>query len=283
MSVFIKSKGIKILIDPGVCLAPYRFGYPPHPIELERMSRHWSSIVKHAKKSEVLIVTHYHYDHYNPSEDLEIYKGKTVLIKHPTENINRSQKIRANTFLEKIQDLSKKLEYSDGREFEFRKTKIVFSKAVYHGTSPKLGYVTEVLVDDGEFRFIHTSDVQGPSLREQVDFILQKKPNLVLIDGPMTYMLGFRYSYASLNASIENLIKILDACPLDAMILEHHFLRELKWKERIPMVFKEAEKRRIPLETAADYLKKPIELLEAKRTELYRKYPAEKKPFPLGE
>ncbi len=272
MSTFIQTKDANILIDPGVALAPLRYGLSPHPVELKKLNEHWHKIVEHAKRSDILIITHYHYDHHNPNDNLEIYKSKIVLIKHPAEKINLSQKKRANYFLEKIKDLPEKLRYSDGKEFKFGDTKIKFSPPVFHGTNSKLGYVTEVLVDDG-YKFIHTSDVEGPALEDQVNFILKNEPNLIIVDGPLSYMLGYRYSYLSLSSSVENLIKIVSVCPLDSLIVEHHLLRELKWKERIAGVFEAAEKKNIKIQTAAEFANIPVEMLEAHRKELYQKYP----------
>lgn len=270
MSTFVETKDVKILIDPGVALWPRRYNLPPHQIELERLEEHWAKIVKYATLSDVLIITHYHYDHHNPNDHLEIYKNKTVLIKHPTEKINRSQTKRVAYFLQQIKGLPQKLEYSDGREFQFGNTKIKFSQPVFHGTNSKLGYVTEVLIDDG-YRFIHTSDVEGPSLDDQTEFILQNKPNLVILDGPLSYMLGFRYSHESLNASIENMIKIIENCPLDSLVIDHHFLRDLKWKERIAEVFEAGKQKNVKIQTAAEFLGIPVDMLEARRRELWQK------------
>lgn len=269
MSTLVKTDDVSILIDPGVALGPNRYGYPPHPIEIERLKQHWSKIIKYAKIAEVLIVTHYHYDHHNPNDALEIYNGKKVFIKHPTEKINFSQKGRAEYFIGQIKGLPQRIEYSDGKEFQFGNTKIKFSLPVCHGTNPRLGYVTEVLIDDG-YRFIHTSDVEGPSLPEQVEFILENLPNLVIIDGPLSYMLGFRYSQESLNSSTENMLKILEKCPLEAMIVDHHFLRDLEWQSRIEKVFEVADKKKIKVQTSAEYVGKPLDMLEAHRKELFK-------------
>lgn len=272
MSTFIETNDVKVLIDPGVALGPRRYNLPPHQIELERLKEHWAKIVKYATLSDVIIITHYHYDHYNPNDHLEIYKNKTVLIKHPTEKINRSQKERAAYFLQQIKELPQKLEYADGKGFQFGNTKIIFSQPVFHGTNSKLGYVTEVLIDDG-YRFIHTSDVEGPSLDDQVDFILQNKPNLVILDGPLSYMLGFRYSHESLNASIKNMIKIIEnlsASRRNSLVIDHHLLRDLEWKERIAEVFEAAKQKNVKVQTAAEFIGIPNDLLEARRRELWQ-------------
>ena len=271
MATYVKTKNLKLFIDPGVSLAPIRYGLEPHPIELKRQDEHWKEIVKLAKKSEVLIITHYHYDHHNPWEHLEIYKNKTVLIKHPTEKINLSQKVRAAFFLGQIKDLPKQLEYADGKEFKFGKTRVRLSQPVFHGTNPRLGYVIEVLIDDGKNKFIHTSDVEGPSQKDQTDFILKNKPNLVFLDGPLSYMM-YRFGVKAMKNSVENMIKIVKTCPLDALIVDHHFLRDLKWKERISKVFKVTDEKKIKLETAAEFAGKDIEMLEAHRKELHEKH-----------
>lgn len=272
MSTFVETNDVKVLIDPGVALGPRRYNLAPHQIELERLKEHWAKIVKYATLSNVIIITHYHYDHHNPNDHLEIYKNKTVLIKHPTEKINRSQKERAAYFLQQIKELPQKLEYADGKEFQFGNTKIIFSQPVFHGTNSKLGYVTEVLIDDG-YRFIHTSDVEGPSLDDQVDFILQNKPNLVILDGPLSYMLGFRYSHESLNASIKNMIKIIEnlsASRRISLVIDHHFLRDLEWKDRIAEVFEAAKLKNVKVQTAAEFIGIPNDMLEARRRELWQ-------------
>ena len=105
--------------------------------------------------------------------------------------------------------MPQKIEFSDGKKFAFGNTAVRFSNAVPHGTNTKLGYVTEVCIEEGSVRALFTSDVEGPSLNEQVKFILNENPKYIFCDGPMTYMLGFRYSKKSLKMSIDNIIKII--------------------------------------------------------------------------
>lgn len=269
MATFVETKGCKVLIDPGVALGPSRYGLPPHPLEMERMDVHWRSIKSYAEKADVLVVTHYHYDHHDPDEP-DVYRDKTLLMKHPKENINKSQKGRAAFFLNRLGDLPKRIEFSDGKEFSFGSTIIRFSKAVPHGTNTKLGYVTEVCIDDGKEKFVHTSDVEGPSLDEQVQFLLDEKPKVIFCDGPMTYMLGYRYSNKSLEISVDNIIRVIDETKIEKFVLDHHFLRDLKWNERIDRAFEAAKKKKVKLMTFADFLGEKNDMLEARRKELYK-------------
>ena len=269
MATFVETRDLSVLIDPAVALGPRRYGLPPHPLEIKRQQEHWHGIRSHTKRADVLIVTHYHYDHHDPDEP-GIYENKTVLVKHPEEMINQSQRKRAAHFLDRIKGTAKAIEYSDAREFRFGETTIRFSPPVEHGPGPKLGWVTEVLVDDNNYRFIHTSDVEGPSLDNQAAFILENRPNLVFLDGPMSYMLGFRFYQASMDASLENMCKIIRECPLDALVVDHHFLRDPRWKERLGPVIEAANGNHVKVQTAAEFAGKPVEILEARRRELWK-------------
>ena len=270
MATLVRTADLTVLIDPGVSLAPTRYGLPPHPLELMRMDEHHDAIVELAREADILVVTHYHYDHHMPDEP-EIFEGKIALIKHPTENINRSQRGRAAYFLRMLEGFPKKIEVADGRSFEFGETRLRFSKAVYHGTNPRLGYVIEVCIECGGEKFLFTSDVEGPALEDQVAFILSEEPDTVFLDGPMTYMLGFRYSTKSLQASVENMVKMLVA-GVQTLVVDHHFTRDLNYQERIGPVYEAAKDLGAKVITAAEFAGKPVELLEARRKELYERY-----------
>jgi len=110
MSTFVETQSCNILIDPSVALGPLRHGLKPHPMELDREEKHWATIKNYTAKTQILIITHYHYDHHNPNEP-EVYKNKELLMKHPKENINQSQKRRAAYFMNSIKGFPKNIEY----------------------------------------------------------------------------------------------------------------------------------------------------------------------------
>jgi predicted metallo-beta-lactamase superfamily hydrolase len=269
MATFVETDDVAVLIDPGVSLAPSRYGLPPHPIEEQRMTERWADVKDHAARSDVLIVTHYHYDHHDPDEP-EVYEGKIVYLKHPTEKINKSQAGRAAHFLEQLDELPRSLDIADGNEFKHGSTSIRFSPPVYHGTNPRLGYVVEVSISCGGEKVVFTSDVEGPSVADQADFILQESPDLLILDGPMTYMLGFRYSQKSLELAIENINRIIAETAVKTLVVEHHFMRDLKYKERIPEVYDCAAENDVTVMTAAEYSGHDLDMLEARRKELYQ-------------
>lgn len=266
MATFVESDDVRITIDPSVSLAPSRYGLPPHKVEIERMNEKWNEIKGFVAKSDVVVITHYHYDHHNPDE-VEVLGGKRVLLKHPKDKINRSQMGRASYFLEKLKENSIEFEFADGKKFELGNTLLEFSPPVFHGVNPKLGFVLEVFVSDSKNSFLFSSDVEGPIREDQTAFILKKKPDIVFIDGPMSYMLGYRFSRDSLKKAIENLKKIAEI--VDKMILDHHLLRDINWKSAIGEVITHAEQFSTQVCSAAEFIGKKEDLLEARRKELY--------------
>lgn len=271
VATYVDTKDCKILIDPGIAIAPSRYGLAPHPIEVKSLQEGWNLIKKYVKAADVMTLTHYHYDHHNPEEP-GIWEGKKAFVKHPTENINLSQKGRAAEFLPKIQEIAE-VEYCDGKSYEFGKTKLTFSDAVPHGPATRLGWVTEVMIEEGSECFIHTSDVEGPCLKEHVDFIMKGNPSTLFVDGPLSYIM-YRYGTKAMQNSVLNLQEIIRKTDVKKIMIDHHFLRDLKWREKILPVFEAAEKKGVFFGTAADFLQRKNELLEANRKELFKMHPA---------
>jgi predicted metallo-beta-lactamase superfamily hydrolase len=75
----------RIMIDPGLDLAPKRYGLPPTRIELERGRELSDKINQYAQKTDIFIITHYHHDHYFP--EAEFYKDKVLLLKQNKNQI----------------------------------------------------------------------------------------------------------------------------------------------------------------------------------------------------
>ncbi|MCX7784793.1 MAG: hypothetical protein N2201_00980 [candidate division WOR-3 bacterium] len=272
MATYIETDDVKIFIDPSVRLAPLRYNLAPHPVEIKRRDEHWQQIINFAQNCDVIIVTHYHYDHHNPDFP-ELFQDKFLIVKHPTENINFSQKERAQVFLKRVSSKTKKIEIAEEGSFYFNKTKIFCSKAVYHGTSHHLGYVIEVLIDDTIEKLLFTSDVCGIPDESHLSFIIQNNPDIIICDGPSLYLKGYRYSDSTWQKSVANMARIIKETEAKIFIIDHHLTRDLNYqiyyKEVRDLLRRTNVNREIKLITAAEFLGKKTELLEARRRELY--------------
>ena len=111
MATFVETKDCKILIDPSAALGPRRYGLPPAQIEIETLKKTKQEIADIAKQCDILTISHYHYDHYDPSETF--YYGKKVFAKDIKKDINKSQNTRGTDFKKNIED-SCELVYCDG-------------------------------------------------------------------------------------------------------------------------------------------------------------------------
>ena len=266
MCTRVRTEDVCIVIDPAVALAPQRYGLPPHRLEEEKKVRLWEIIKEKIVDAEILVLTHYHYDHVDPDEP-DLYRGKKVFLKHPVRMINPSQKRRAASFIKRIKRLASEIEYADTRRFSYGDTDIQFSRPVPHGSDATRGYVVEVCVDDGE-RFLHTSDVQGPLLDEQVSFILDQRPGVLLVDGPSTYLNNPR-GEVELRRANEFLLRIMREGTVNRLMLDHHLTRDIEFMERIQPVLDEGENLGITVQTSAEFLDVKPNLLEANRKELH--------------
>lgn len=273
-ATFVETPDLSIIIDPAVSLAPKRFSLPPHEEEVKQLLRLAMTIERKAYEADVIVITHYHYDHHDPGKfiSLEIYRGKLVIIKDPQKHINVSQRIRASRFLKLIKPLIKRIETADSRRFKINNTEIMFSKPLPHGANPRLGYIVETLIKHGDESVLFSSDVEGPSLESQAEFILRSKPNTAIIDGPMIYLLGYKYSRENMEFAMRVLGKILENQSI-TMILDHHFTRDLKCLEYIEHLRRRAEKTGSKVMTAAEFMNREPLFLEARRYELYREKP----------
>lgn len=260
MATLVETEDAKTAIDPDAALGPSRYGLPPHEKELEALVRAKRLTHGAAAESDLIVLTHYHFDHFTIGGDW--FKEKTVYVKSLKENINKSQTRRGAAFKEAVEGVADAIVEADGQEFRHGKTRLKFSPAVPHGPPGiRLGYVLMVLVDDG-FRFVHASDVQGPVADESADWIIAQKPDLIHMDGPPILFLGWKFSQKSLEDALRNFNRLLDETKAD-IILDHHLLRSLDYREKFPVW----DDKRVM--TAAEFLGKKENMLEARRKDLW--------------
>jgi len=267
MATFVTTPDVAILIDPGVRLGPYRYDLPPHELEEDRRRDLWRAVRDAAKKADILTVSHYHFDHHEPDAP-SIYKGKRTFLKDGKFHINRSQRERASAFVKALKKYPEEIQVADGNALTVGGTEIVFSPAVPHGYSDELGYVVMVRVSQGGETFVHTSDVQGPPLKEQLAFLLDSDPTVLYVDGPMTHM-PEHYPEEMTKRSIANLTRIIRSTGIRTLILDHHALRDRDWRVRMEPILNAGEAHDVRVVTAAEFAGRAVDQLEANRDRLY--------------
>ncbi len=261
--IFVETDDIKVCIDPGVAIETGSFPLPEKERE-EKVAEYKKKIAEACSKADIIVISHYHYDHHMVIP--EWYEGKTLLIKDPENKINKSQRKRSKKLLNEINPSEIKI--ADSNKFKFGNTEIKFSKPMAHGLKEtKLGYVLMTKISEPDYSILHTSDLDGPSEEEHADLIIKENPNLLILDGAPTYLLGFIHSYYNLCRAVLNLRRIIRESSIEKIILDHHALRDYRYKEFYYLAFKEAEKQGVELQSAAEEIG-----LEPAVIEGYKKY-----------
>jgi predicted metallo-beta-lactamase superfamily hydrolase len=262
MATAVETDTVKIFIDPSAALGPSLYGLPPHPKETQALAGAKKTIATIARTCDAFVISHFHYDHYDPTEDF--YADKRVFAKDRPTHINKSQMARAKSFEDRIGGHCT-LTFSDNSMHEFGETKLIFSPPFFHGPAHvRLGYVIMTTIDDGTFRVLHASDVQGPVTADARDYIIRQAPNLLIMDGPPTLFLGWRFSYQNLQDAANNLMTIIKKVGCD-VVLDHHLLRDLQYTERFQEPFTTGK-----VQTFAEYNGLKNRMLEAHRKSLWK-------------
>jgi len=284
MCTYVETSDTKILLDAGASLAPKRLGYPPHPREYQALEECRKKISKTAEKADIITISHYHFDHHTPSYTdwftnwssaetaKKIYEEKIVLAKSYRSKVNASQRRRGWMFKKTGGNHAKRLETADGRTFKFGETKLKFSDPVFHGPeNSELGWVLMVTIEFAGEKIVFASDVQGPMYTPTLNKILAEAPQLVLVGGPPTYLAGFRVKDEHIAMGMQNLRSLVESVP--TTILEHHTLRDEKWRSLSKPIFDAATEAGHEVLTAAEFSGIKNNCLEFRRRQLFEMEP----------
>lgn len=287
MCTYAETPNVKILLDAGVSLGPLRFGLPPHPKEYESLKQRRNLILEFAEKSDLVTVSHYHFDHHTPSfvdwvqnwSSPEIaektYKGKLVFMKSFQSQVNFSQRRRGWLFSITSGKHAQKLEVADDHSYIFGETSIKFSTPVSHGPeSSELGYVLMTVIGYGDEKILFAPDVQGPISQTTLRTILAEEPQLAIVGGPPLYLVDFKTSRQEMESATNNLMSLVKQVP--TVILDHHLLRDEKWEEYAQPLFNAASEVGHRVFTAAGYLGIKNSLLESQRKIFFETEPPNK-------
>ncbi len=177
-----------------------------------------------------------------------------------------SEKWSTETWI-KEPDLSIPVHFSDGKSFEEGDTEIKFSEPLFHGIEySQTGWVIATIIEDENGKtFLHSSDLQGPTIEDQADWILDIDPDYLFLDGPATYLYGFMLNKTNLDRSVDNATRILQEGDLEWFVYDHHLTREGKFRERTEKFWKAAEESDAEVGTAAELKGETTKILELDR------------------
>lgn len=144
--------------------------------------------------------------------------------------------------------------WGDGRRLEVGGVVVEVFNPWFHGLEyDRTGWVTPILIRSRGYRIFYSSDLMGPIIEDYAEHIAKLKPDVVLLDGPPTYLFPYMFNRINLERAVENALVVLSSKPR-LMIYDHHLLRERRWRTRVSRLFEEAERLDVPLLTGAECL-----------------------------
>jgi predicted metallo-beta-lactamase superfamily hydrolase len=280
MCTLIETPDVRLLVDPGVSLS-FRRGLMPHPREYVALAESRERIARAAERAEVVTLSHYHFDHSTPTFDdpiynfstldvaRRIYTDKLILAKQVRRQINPTQRRRGWLLRKTLDRCVKEFRVADGQSYAFGETTVSFTEPVPHGEAgTPLGWVLMLTLTHGDDRFVHASDVQGPVEDATLHRLLELSPSVVYVGGPPLYLVDYRVERRIVERGLANIARLVEAVP--TVIVDHHLLRDDRWRECLKPAFTASQATGHRLLTAAEYLGQSNNLLESRREALYQ-------------
>ena len=126
---------------------------------------------------------------------------------------------------------------------------------MFHGIEfDRVGWVVGVTVEHKGSKVIYTSDLQGPCIEDYVQWIIKENPDVLILDGPATYLFGYMVNRINLERAVNNVCAILKGTAAKVIIYDHHLLRDVRYKKRLAPAYTTAAEHKITLLTAAEWL-----------------------------
>ncbi|MCD6465281.1 MBL fold metallo-hydrolase [Candidatus Bathyarchaeota archaeon] len=153
------------------------------------------------------------------------------------------------------------IKFAEGKTYSFGRTKIRFTGPLFHGIEySRVGWVFSTVIESEGEKLLHSSDLNGPLIEDYASLIIEENPDYLILDGPMTYMLGYMFNLINFRRTLENAKRIVREVDFKFMIWDHHLPRERKFREHTKEVWALAKELNKNLLTAREFQfgKKPV-------------------------
>ncbi len=241
MCTRVRTPDVAIAIDPAASAEAHSFPLPEdrrQALETEYLA----ACRRAAASCQVIVLSHYHLDHFYDTRNTEMYAGKTLLAK-ALNDLPPNQVQRAERFFRSLSGLVREVVWADGRKFRFKGTEISFSSPVWHGReNAEPGTVIMTTIKHGREKVLVSSDVCGPLETATTDLVCASRAGTVVLDGCPTTHLGQFATDADLVLSIINVCRVLEMKGLKTLVLDHHSCRDYRFPAFYRLCYEKAQK-----------------------------------------
>jgi len=272
MATFVETRHLRLLIDPGATLAARRFGLPPHPLEIACLRNCLERVALFAKSADTIVITKYDMEHFSP-ERPEWARNKRVIVKNPNLQVRPEIRTFASEFLKAVRNTASEIVFADGSSFNFGKTRLTFSESYSIDPLENTEGALPLSVEENEDAFMYSSGTKGVYPDGAAAFLSSKPSMLMYLDGPLTSQTDRTAPKTPVGPLFKRIRKIIMDSATQRVILDHHLLRDPKWRQRVEPLAQVALQKGIVLQTAAEYRGEETLDLEARRRTLYELHP----------
>ena len=265
MATLVETSWGRVLIDPGVALAPKRAGLKPHADELTAARAVQRRLRNELGACSHVVITHFHGDHHPmvEADDAQLDARQVLLSLQDSEifaigkeTLSRNQSHRRYLLQQLV---GRRIPPAEGTA----SGQLDFSPPVPHGTpETRSGSVMMCRVQDGKESFVHASDIQFLD-DHAVRLLLAWKPDIVFGSGPPVYLL--QHQGDALAAARKRVARVAKC--VGQVVIDHHTMRSdtgAAWLD-------ELSREHPNIAAAAEFTNQPRRLLETQRKELWGK------------
>ncbi|MGQ9708528.1 MAG: hypothetical protein ACUVUR_06605, partial [bacterium] len=261
MCTRIKTPDLTITIDPGVSAQTEHFPLPQKLLQ-QLLTRYEAAVIESCARSEVIVISHYHLDHFMPRRECRVYGGK-ILFAKALDDLPQKQQETAKRFFKTIDGLPKEIVWADSRRFKFKKTEIGFSEPIWHGKAEaEPGRVIMTTIRRGREKVLVTSDIAGPADPKTAEQICAQAPDAAVIDGYPSFLMSSPETDLEFIKSIINLCRILTLPGLKTLVFDHHIARDYRYPALFKIVYEKAASLKKRFGTAAEMVGEKSTVLE---------------------
>jgi uncharacterized protein len=263
MATLVETSWGRILVDPGVALAPKRGGLKPHAEELAAAASVQRRLRNELAACTHVVISHFHGDHHPMVEavDGQLDAAHVLLSLQDSElfaigkaTLSRNQSHRRYMLQQAV---GRRLAPAEGTSTG----QIDFSVPLPHGDpESRSGSIMMCRIRDADKSFVHASDIQFLD-DLAVDQILSWQPDVLFASGPPLYLLGHRPS--SLKLARKRIALV--ASNVGQLVLDHHLMRSATGAAWLDSLSQDHSN----ISNAADFEDQPRNLLEDRRKKLW--------------
>ncbi len=274
LSTFIDTA--KVLIDPGVALGFSRYHLHPHPIQAVVGDEVRARIIGAWKRAGDIIISHFHGDHIPLANPNPFQLGIDDILSSHSTNSDVRIWVKAERFCKgierrRLRDLKRVFGSQMVEAEPSRGDGLLEFIGPFQHTGNSDTLVLGTLIR-GEKTVLHLSDADIFS-EEVARAVSRVNPDIVISDGPSIYR--HRFDGRLVDDTLSRASRLADSC--GTWIIDHHLMRcdeGIKWLNSL-----RKEKGECKILSAADFMMRPLTMLEAWRRTLYKLVPVSNEWF----